>query len=246
MIKMSLAIDAVILFSGVIIIWLGAKRGFFRSFMGLISGVASIIAAYAYSPVLAAYIKQNYLIERVTSGIAETLRSLAFDVDTDKYNLDKLAIDLPEPFTEILDRYHIDIDAFSEKIRGLTGCSEDIVNGYAEQIAEPTVDLISSVLAFAAIFIIVVLALSILTAILNLIFNLPVLRGANIFFGTVLGAVEAVVLCGVLATVLSVLVSSLGAIDPSVFGADTIDETVICSFILKHNPAEILMTKLGW
>ena len=76
---MSFAIDAVILFSAIIIIWSGTRKGFVRSVMGLVSGIASLFVAYAYSPVLSEYIKDNYLIERITSGISETLRSLSFD-----------------------------------------------------------------------------------------------------------------------------------------------------------------------
>ena len=70
---MSLAIDAVILFAAVLIIWLGVRRGFIRSVMGLVTGIASTVAAYAYTPVLAAYIRKNYLIENITNGISETL-----------------------------------------------------------------------------------------------------------------------------------------------------------------------------
>ncbi len=243
---MSLAIDAVILFSAVIIVWLGAKRGLIRSVMGLVSGIVSAIAAYAYTPVLAAYIRQNYLIDNITNGIAETLRSLAFDTSTDLYDLDRLAVDLPEPFTGILERYNIDIDAFSEQIRGLTGCSEEVVNSFAGEIASPTADLIASVAAFAILFVVILIVLSLLTAVLDLIFTLPVLRSANMFFGFLLGLAEAAFFASILATVMSVLVSSLGAIEPSLFGSDAVEDTVICQFVLRHNLVNGLMTALGW
>ena len=243
---MSLAIDAVILFAAVIIIWLGAKRGLIRSVMGLVSGVASVIAAYAYTPLLSAYIKKNYLIENIQNGIAETLRSLALDTETDLYNLDRLAADLPEPFTSILERYNIDVASFTEQIRGLTGCSEDVVNAFAAQIAAPTTDVIASVIAFAILFLAVLIVLSLMTGLLDLIFTLPVLRSANMLLGFLLGVVEAAFFACLLATVMSVLIQSLGAIDPGTFGTDVVDDTIICRFVLKHNMLERLMSALGW
>lgn len=243
---MSLAIDALILFSAIIIIWLGAKRGFIRSFMGLISGVVSAVAAYAFTPVVSEYIKVYFLKDRIAQGIAETLRSLAFDTDTDLYNLDRLAADRPEPFLDILKRYGINAGSFSDNIRGITGCTEDVVNGYAEQIAKPVTDLISSVIAFAVLFIACLFILSLLTSLLDLIFRLPVLRGANMFFGFLLGAVEAAFIVCVLASVISVLVSALGAIDTTQFGSDIIEDTVICRRIIESNITEKLISGLGW
>lgn len=243
---MSLAIDAVILFAAVILIWLGAKRGFIRSVMGLVSGIASIIAAYAYTPVLSAYIKKNYLVENITDGIAETLRSLSLDTATDLYDLDRLASDLPEPFTSILERYNIDVEAFIGQIRGLTGCTDDVVDAFAARIAAPTTTIIASVVAFALIFIVVQLVLSLLTGLLDLIFTLPVLGSANMLLGFIFGIVEAAVISCLLATVLSVLVNSLGAIDPGIFGTDVVQDTIICKFLLNHNLLDDLVSALGW
>lgn len=235
---MSLAIDAVILFTAVFIIWAGTSKGFVRSVMGLISTAASLFAAYAYTPVLSAYIKEKFLIERITAGIDETLRSLAFDTSTDLYNLDRLAADLPEPFTGILERYSINIADFAEKLRGLTGCSETIVYDFAEEIAEPTSQLLSSVIAFILIFVGAFFALSLLTGLIDLIFKLPVLKTANMLLGFLFGAVEAVVLAFILASLLSTLVTALGSIDPGLFGADVVEDTMVCSKLLEYRVLE--------
>lgn len=243
---MSLAIDAIILLTDVIIIWRGAGRGLVKSVMGLITTAVSFIAAYAYTPVLAAYIKEKYLIEGITNGIFETLKSLAFDTDTDLYNLDRLAIDLPEPFTSILERYNVNIDAFSEKIAGINACGENTVKSFAAEIAEPTSQIIANCVSFVMIFVAALLVLSILTALLNLIFKLPVLSQANSLLGLVFGVVEAVLVAFVLATVLSSLVSSLGAIDPNLFGKDVVADTRICRYLTEHNPIKSITSLIEW
>lgn len=243
---MSLAIDAIILLTAVVIIWRGAGRGLVRSVMGLVTSIASFIAAYAYTPVLAAIIKTKYLSEGITEGIFETLKSLAFDTSTDLYNLDRLAVDLPEPFVSILERYNVNIDAFTEKIAGITGCGENTVRAFAEEIADPTAQIIANCISFVLIFLALFVVLSILTAILNLIFKLPVLSQANSVLGLIFGIVEAILAAFVLAVVLSSLVSSLGAIDPSLFGKDVVEDTRICKYLTEHNPIDAVNKIIKW
>ena len=230
---MSLAIDAIILFAAVFIIWLGANRGFIRSIMSLISTVASLIAAYAFTPTLTAHISNTYLMERITAGIEKTLGSLARDPSASNlYNFDKLTTDLPTAFTDLLQRYNINLNAFVEKLRGLTGSGENTLHDLAGDIATPTASLLSSVISFIVIFIAARLLLKLITAILDAIFHLPVLKTANMFFGFLFGLIEAVAVALVLAILLSTLVTALGAIDPNLFGADAVEKTVICKHLL--------------
>lgn len=203
--------------------------------MGLISTVASLFVAYAYSPVLSVYIKDKYLIDSIASGIDETLKSLAFDTSTDLYNLDRLATDLPEPFTGILDRYDINIAEFADKLRGLTGCGEDTVYSFAEQIAGPTSEVLASVISFILIFIAAFIVLAVITSLLDLIFKLPILKSANMLLGFIFGAVEAVAVAFILASLLASLVTALGSIDPSMFGEDVVQDTMICKKMIEYD-----------
>ncbi len=243
---MSLAIDAIILFGAVIIIWRGAGRGFIKSIMGLITSVVSFIVAYAYTPVLSSVLKEKYFTDGITNGIFETLKSLALDTETDLFNLDRLAVDLPAPFVSILDRYNVNIDAFAEEIRGITGCGENTVYSYAQQIAAPTSQIIANCVSFLLLFFAAFIVLSILTWILNAIFKLPVLSQANSFLGLIFGAAEAILFSFVISVVLSALVSSLGSIDPNLFGKDVLADTRICRFLLDNNPIEEIRTLIGW
>lgn len=231
---MSLALDAIILFTAVFLVWLGAKRGFIRSVMGLISTVAALFVAYAYTPPVAAIIREKYLLGRITEGIDESLRSIALDVNTDRYNLDALAENLPDVFTDILERYRIDIDSFAEKLRGLTGCGDETVYQVAEDIASPVTNMLASGIAFILVFIAASIALWILTLFIDLIFKLPVLKTANLFLGFLFGVAEAVVVACILASLLSVVVTAMGALDPTLFGADVVEETRICRLLTDN------------
>lgn len=120
------------------------------------------------------------------------------------------------------------------------------MDAFAAQIASPTANVLSSVVAFAIIFVLMIIVLSLLTALLDLIFNLPILRGANVLLGFVLGTAEAVLFACVLAAVMSVLATALGAIDPGSFGTDVVEDTIICKFLTEHNPLNGMISALGW
>ena len=238
---MSLAIDAILLLGVIIIIWKAAVRGFFRSVMSLAGGIASFLAAYAYSPVLAQYLKEKFILGGITDSIDGTLRSLADPQKTGTFNLDKLAGDMPQSLTSILDRYNINTDSFVAKFSGLTNCDADVVRGFAEDIATPTADIISSIIAFVLIFVGVWIVLALLTWILDLIFKLPVLKTANKVLGIIFGVVEGALFAVIGAYVLSTLVTALGSIDPNLFGESAINQTIICKFLIEHNPLGIIL-----
>ena len=232
---MSFGIDAIIIILAVSTVFSATRRGFIRSAMGLVTTAASLIAAYAYTPVLAAYIKDKYITDRVALGISNSLKSLSLDTTTDLYNLDKLAADLPEPFTNLLDRYSVSIDSFLEKIRGITGGTANVVDDIAVDIADRTAQIIASALSFILLFFAALLILHILTAILDMIFKLPVLKTANTLLGFVFGVIQAVILVAAVSVAIAALVNALVAVDPAVFSENTINDTVICKFVLEHN-----------
>lgn len=240
---MELAIDAILIFAAVFCIWASIRRGFVGSVMGLVSTVVSAVAAYAFTPTVApiiqGYILRGSLVDDIEAGLHGT-----FNASTGLFNLDGILSDLPGWFTDLLSRYHVSLDSVSEVMRGVTGADETSLHNLAERIAYPTASALASAAAFAALFIAVFLVMKLLTVILNLIFRLPVLNGANMFFGFLVGVVEAAVLVTVLALVLDAGIRALGAYDPSWFGDKAVDNTVLCRFIVTHNPFTFLTSVL--
>lgn len=228
---MSLALDAIILFAVVFIIWSAARRGFVRAVMNLISTFASFVVAYVYTPKVAEFINGKFILTPIAEDIHTTLKSLARNTSTDLFDLDKLAVDVPAPLVNILDRYNVNLNEFLDKIRGLVDCSEETVYGYAEEIAVPTASAISSVLAFVGLFLVAVLVIKAITELLDYIFMLPSLKAANTVLGVVFGVIEAASVACVLAMSLSILIDVMGSIDPELFGADVVERTMLCKHL---------------
>ncbi|MBE6726588.1 MAG: CvpA family protein [Ruminococcaceae bacterium] len=236
---MELAIDAILIFAAVFCIWAGTRRGFVRSVMGLINTAVSALAAYAFTPTLAPFFEEKFLAGRMVSDIEGILHA-SLDTTTDLFDLDATLANLPGWFTDLLDRYHVSVDSVSEVMRGITGADGTSLRNLSERLAYPTASALAHAVSFALIFIGAFLVMSILTAILDAVFRMPVLNSANMFFGFLVGAVEGLVLVSVLALVLDAGVRALGAFDPSWFGDKAVDNTILCRFLVEHNPLAFL------
>lgn len=238
---MSLFIDGLILICAAFCVIAGIKNGFVRSIMGLCKGAVSLIVAYAYTPLIAGRIRDSYLVGRIASGIAETLKSLAVNIEeqiaggTPSYDLSKVANELPDAYTAILDRYHIDIPSFTKEIAPITDAGEDTITSVAEQIAAPCATALANAVSFAGLFLAAFIGLSLVTWILDALFHLPLLSAANRFFGFLFGAIEAVLLSYVISMAGAAFVDAMGSISPGMFGPNVVANTVICRFFVEHN-----------
>lgn len=232
---MSLLLDGLILVCALWCIITGARQGFIRAAIGLVKGVVSLLAAWAYTPVVRDTIKDNYIIGQIADGISETLRSLALNLETQTYDLSRVAADLPEAYTAILNRYGIDIPSFTAKIAGITQADEGMIYDYSTQIAEPCASLVASAAAFAMLFLGAYVVLSLAAWLCDLIFHLPVLSEANHFAGFVFGCIEAVFFAYIIAVVGAELMTAMGPIDSTLFGPSVVENTVICKFITENN-----------
>ncbi len=239
---MSLFLDGLILVCIAFCVIAGVKNGFVRSVMGILKGAVSLIVAYAYTPLVADRIRDSYIIGRIAAGIAETLKSLAINVEerfagteNATYDLSKIASELPEAYTAILERYHIDIASFTEEIAPVTSADEGMINEVAEQIAAPCATALATAISFAGLFLAAFVGLSLVTWILDALFHLPLLSAANRFFGFLFGVIEAVLLAYVISMAGAAVVDAMGSISPGLFGPNVVANTVLCRFFVTHN-----------
>ena len=232
---MNFAIDIVIIIVFLMIVFLAARRGFIKTIMGLVSTVVSLFLAYAYTPVLANYLKDTYIINKIADGISNTLQGFSLDSVTGLFNLEKVAADEPKSLVDMLNRYGTSINSFAEKVRGATGVGEGFVDKVSEDVANPIASQLSIVISFILIFIAALIILKLITLILDAIFKLPVLSFANRLFGVIFGIAEGVLVAYVIAIVFSSLLKNLGVIAPQVFGGFKVEDTYVCKFLLEHN-----------
>lgn len=241
---MSLVFDIIILAVCVTSIILGAKRGFIKSVMGVCTLIAALCLAYAFTPTVAGYIRNSEPIKNISESISDTIKSLSY-TDDGAYDLEKMFTDMPDAFRQILDRYNADDGLLTETVPPLTDATEAVVDTLATAIADPVADAISNVAAFLAIFIASVAVLKILTWLLDLLFQLPVLKSANAMLGFLVGIVIALVWAWILCPLSITLIRALSSISPELFNESVIEHSVVLSFFEENKLGDILHYFLG-
>jgi uncharacterized membrane protein required for colicin V production len=229
----SITIDVVILAVCSIVIIKSIKAGFIKSVMGLLKGIVSFLAAYAFTVPLGNFIKEKFILGALSGNISETIRSLT----NGKEGVDgvlHLFSEMPDALNQIMGRYGANAGDVGKAIEGLPG--RDAAIGTASDfIANPVAVTISNCLAFLLIFLTVFAVLSLLTVILDAVFHLPVLHGVNKAFGVAFGILEALIFAWVISYVAASAMRALGSVDPSVFGEQVVEKSLIMRLFLSFN-----------
>lgn len=241
---MNFVFDGIILAVGIIAIIVSAKRGFIKSIMGICTLIAALFVAFAFTPNVSRYIENSPIIMEVSENISDTLKSLSRK-DTDSYDLARLFTDMPDSFQQILDRYGADASDLKETVTPAPDAAAEDVSDLSELIADPVVSAISGVLAFLALFVVTVIVLKLLTWILDLIFQLPVLKTANTLLGLVVGVVNALVWAWVLSALSVIFIRAMSSISPEYFSETLIENTIILRFFADDNFGNILRMVIG-
>ncbi len=241
---MSLVFDCIILLVAVLAIYLGVKRGFVKSIMGMFTLIAALFVAYAFTPVVSPYIENTAFIREIGDGISETIQSLSKNED-DTYDLSKLFGEMPEPFRQILDRYGADADALTEEVTPQADATSEHVEDLVSMIADPVTGAVAGVLAFFALFVGALIALKLLTWVLDLVFQLPVLKTANTLLGFVFGLVSALLWAWMFSSLSVMFINAMSSISPDHFSKSIIDNTVILRFFANDGFSSILRMVIG-
>ena len=236
---MNLIFDGVVLAVAVTAIVLGAKRGFIKSVMGVCTLIAALFVAYAFTPMLSDYIEAQPFIRSVSSSITDTIKSLSAN-ESGTYDLEKLFADMPDAFTQIVDRYKADPEELKQSVPPTAESEVHAVDALSDLIAQPVVRVIADVLAFLALFVAAVIVLKLFTWLLDLIFQLPVLKSANTMLGFLFGVIAACVWAWVLSSLAVPLIRAMSSISPDLFRESVVDNTVIVKFFSTLNITELL------
>lgn len=105
---------------------------------------------------------------------------------------------------------------------------------------ESTADSIASVIAFALLFVVYLIAIRLLTALLDRICKLPVLRKANHLLGFVLGAVIGLLYAQILSVALFTFSELFLAVQDFIT-AEAFEGSVVAKWMFEHNIFRLLM-----
>ncbi len=203
----------------------GLKNGFIRSVMGIVSFFCSLIAAWMFYPLLSEYYN-GFFVGYYSRNVADSLNEII--TDGLRLDLSTLFAEKPAAFTEITNRFHVDIEQLENSYYGFLDSNvADITASVSQAIVSKVSAALADILAFLSIFVGVFIVLKIAAFILDLIFKLPALSALNRFGGLVFGLISGCFYALLLSQILIQLSPLLPAVQPTLFRTAPADSSLI-------------------
>lgn len=245
---MSIVLDIILAAIAVICIISGAKRGFFKSVMSLVSGIVALLVSYAFTPTLSVIINEKFILPSLSEGISSTLASIAESgvnsAGETVYELSNLLEN--GQFLSVVDRYGADRESISSLVDQIGVGTRAAVDKIAEAVASPVSEMLSNIIAFIVIFIAAVIVLRVVIWLAGLVFSLPVLKELDRTLGLVFGVISALFFVWIFSMLCSTVLTALSAAYPGTFSADIIEKSYLLRFFATYNVIGALSGALGF
>lgn len=186
---MAILIDALLVTIAVFLVARGARRGLILSLLGFLALVAALLGAkYAadhFSPALSV---------RIAASVEQTVTEQLQGMDFSSGNEQEL---IGQALPEIVKGYGF-YEQAAEQItelvqQALSGLAGELIPAAAAQTAQLVSGAAAEMIVFSTAFVLILLLAWGLGRLLNLVFQLPVLRECNALGGAIFGAAKAVV-----------------------------------------------------
>lgn len=230
---MSFFIDLILVAVILISVIVGWKKGFVKSFMGLISFSASLILTWIFYKPAAKFLYDRFFLGTVSGYIENVFEK---ELGGSGQSLADLFAELPDIFTNFLNRFSSTNEATAFFTENTDATSAEL----SRFLAEPIADTISGVVSFVVLFIVIFIAIKLATLLLDKVVKLPLLNSVNKLLGIILGALLGIFFAWVLAIAFEALLPKLAMLFPKLFKESTADTTIIMRFLYNFNLFKII------
>lgn len=205
---MKYLVDSIYVLIAVLMVTVFAKRGFFESVFHFGRHIAAGLISYFVGPTVSGFISSGWIYNGIFNVVSEKME--AFLVNTaGSFDLAALIDSLP-----FLVKQFIDPAVLEERYGATVGNFGVVADDFAASVATPLSNIISNLIAYAAVYLVAMLALWVVFKVLNGIFKLPVLNFINGALGAVLGVLAAILTLAVITWVLTFVLGLVGFDSP--------------------------------
>lgn len=239
---MAIALDVIIAAIILITVIVGTKRGFISAVFDFCKFIASVILAFVFKDTVAGYIMNTKIFDGAKASVTNALTEAISNAGGNISSSEMLAAFEKENATllGIIELFGGSFEKAKEWISGMSGEGGNAAELAAQYIIEPASKVCSQVIAFIAIFVVSLIVLALLQKLLNLIFELPVLKQVNKTGGFIIGCVCAFLYVSLFCAAASALLSNselFGIVIPE----NIVENTVLFKFFTENN----LFTYIG-
>ena len=218
----SLIIDIVLVAIVLITIFLSAKQGFIKVFLGLVGMVVALVCSLWISGIAAEFVFNKAIATAISSSITQTVENVGTQ------SAEAIVESMPETLYSAAQMLNVDLNGLIKQGLSNTtnGSAQAISEALVENIAKPLVTSLVRFIIFLILYILIIVLIKLITNTLNLVAKLPLLSSANKLLGGVLGFVKGLVIvciiCFALNTCLQFLPNGLSVIDREALEASRI------------------------
>ena len=209
------------------------RKGFFKSFFGLIKVILALVVAYIFMPTVAYFYRTGFVEKMISKNVADRINALS-QKTAEGFDFSKLFADMPSEFSEILGRYGADGEKLAERFGAIENAAEESINDLASSITTSVVHGVSDALAFATLFVGALIILTLVIGIMGLILKLPVLSTIDKGLGFLFGIVSGLLLVWVYSNLMTYAVEAIEIVKPGILGQNVIDNTFIVKYISEN------------
>lgn len=167
-----------------ILVFFSAKKGFVKSFFSLGSFVISLALALVLSPIVSDFLENGF----VGDYVRESVQGIVTEKVMADFNAEGVSAALPLP--KVLKNSVVET-------------TNQTVAATKDAVASSITSIALTLLSILAVFVLVKVAVWLLSHILDLVSHLPVIRTANRLLGGLLGAIYGVLILYVILAVLT-------------------------------------------
>ncbi len=223
---MEYVVDLLLLCVFVLIVGLGAYKGFVKTALTMLSFLLSLFIAGLLSSAAAPVLYDNFVekpaLELVTKRIDQTV-----DVDLTAKQARQIISDLPDAIAPLAEAVGVDLKELEKSIDSKKVSSESIAQQLTQAVIEPIAIPVLKAISFILLLILCSVILRIVVELIDKFAKLPVLKTANHILGGALGAVKGLLFLLVLCTALHLATS----ISSTSLFTKAVDSSVIVRYL---------------
>lgn len=245
---MAYLLDIAVILIVVASVFVGMKRGFLKSVIGLVALLASLLLAFVISLGVATGVYSAFIQHQTENAIASGISGTVGAASSVEEGLQKAVEHLPGVVQQFMDSKGLSAASLSAQVNTQTGdIAQSIAVTVTDAVVRPVMTLFIRCIAFLILFIVLLIVTGILGKILCRVFKHTPLQGLNGLLGAVLGLVKSAMWVLIFVTVIQ-FIANFNA-ESAAISQKTIEDTTIVEAIAEINPLvttrDALMSQLG-
>ena len=229
---MTYIVDIVIIALFVFVVAMGCKKGFLSTIIDTLAVGISAVVSYMFFEPVAEGVYNTFVRSLVEARFTRVLDSISSSLSmADKVNA--MIEGLPPSAVKLAEVMGVNFNSLTLSMSGGGNLSQDaLIDLAVDKIGHPIMINVTEVVTFILMFIILTVALKLLSGLLKKVNKIPGLGKFNTILGGAIGALKAVAIIFVACTAFYFIAGMSGAA-PVI---DAIDNSMVYKVIIENNP----------